>query len=201
MADALDLYLAEYNSLREEQLKRIEIQFNSLTWLFTVIGGVFAAVTFIYEKAGVYDVSRLTGLIGVFLPLAAGPIAFMMFDHAIMVHRIGHYISSKLHGHVFSVLNNPPAQNTLLCWDPKADATPGTLFTMKYFLFLLGSWFLFFLVIPVATALVLILHWGAWPYPYILVLDSLISIAFLYASAAAWNERAEWLGLKKVPWL
>lgn len=188
----LDLYLAEYNSLRDEQLKRMDIQFSSVTWLFAVIAGVFTATTFLDEKLGIGDTERLSLLACVFLPMAAAPIAFMMLDHVIMVHRIGEYIRCTLQPQVATLLH--ANDYAFLCWDPQSTASKGTLYCMKFMFFPFGSWLIFFLAIPGATLTVTILGWWArWPYPPILALDWLLTLLFLYASVVAWNERAEWL--------
>jgi len=198
MADKpLDVYLNEYNSLRAEQLMRIQTQFNAVTWLFTIIGALLAAVTFTYEKIHV-DLVSLMRWGTVLLPLAASPIAFMGFDHTIMVHRVGAYVVNELRPAIVRWLNDPSCE-PILHWDPVAGAPAGTITAIRYYFFFLGSWLFYFLLIPVATFFATISSgWWRWPYLGLVISDWVLTIAFGYCSIAVWNERALWLKLKPI---
>jgi hypothetical protein len=191
---AEDVYIAEYNSLRSELLQRMQTQFTAVTWLFTAVAAVFAAFTFGYEKMQIHDLQRLAVIAALFCPIVVAPIAFMTFDHTLMIHRIGAYIATTIQP-ALSVL---VANNGVLKWDPLKDAPRGTITSIRYFFFLLGSWLLYFLLIPVTTAVVTWGMWWQWPYPSLLVIDWLLTLAFLYSSLAIWNERAGWLKLRQI---
>jgi len=192
---ALDVHLAEYNSLRTELLQRVQIQFNAVSWLFAAIAAVAAALTFSYEKIGVHNIPWLIRLCAVFCPVVVSPVAFMVFDHILMIHRLGAYIGVTLRSKIVALA----ADASVLGWDPLKDAPIGTITSIRYFFFLLGNWLLYLFLIPLPTLFVTFTAgWWRWPFPAVLVLDWLLSIAFLYSSIAVWNERAAWLGLKVI---
>lgn len=196
MADKLDVHLAEYNSLREELLNRVQIQFNAVTWLFAAVAAVSAALTFTWEKIGVHNILWLGQLAAVFCPIVVSPVAFMVFDHTVMIHRLGAYIGTKLRDAIVT----EAADQDALRWDPVKDAPKATVTSIRYFFFLFGSWFLYFLLIPVPTVVVTIAAgWWRWPFPGVLLIDWVLTVIFLYCSAAVWNERAGWLGLRTIP--
>ncbi len=194
MPTALDVHLAEYNTLREETLNRIQIQFNAVTWLFAAIAGVSAALTFTYEKIGVHNLVWLMQIAVVFCPLVVSPIAFMVFDHMVMIHRLGAYMTSALRPRIVDLATDA----TVLAWDPLKDAPRETIRSIRYCFFLFGSWFLYALLIPVATVYVTVAAWWRWPLPALVVVDWALTAGFVYSSIAVWNERAGWLGMKPI---
>jgi hypothetical protein len=196
MADnALDVHLAEYNSLRGEMLNRIQIQFNAVTWLFAAIAAVSAFVTFTYDKIGIHDLPWLIQIVSVFCPIVVSPVAFMVFDHTVMIHRLGAYLATTLRPAIIASVHD----ETVLRWDPLKDAPKGAVTAIRYFFFLLGSWFLYFLLIPVPTVLITFTAgWWRWPFPAVLVIDWLLTLAFLYSSAVIWKERSAWLDLRRI---
>lgn len=199
MADnPLDVYLAEYNSLRQEQLNRMQIQFSAITWLLTLIAAVITAVTFLYEKAQIHDPSRLISDLLPLVPIATSPIAFITFDHTVMIHRIGSHIATTLRPCIVRHLEatKRPCEG-IVAWGSITGAPRTTVHCIKYLFFPLGTWLFFVLLIPVPTLLSSFVaeHWthAGWR-ALAMVLDWVLTLAFAYASLAVWNERALWLG-------
>lgn len=89
---AIDIYLAEYNTLRTEQLARVQTQNQAFNFLLVVAAAAITAVITSAngEKNGYLPIIFLA--VTVMLPLATCPLAFIFFDNEIMIHAIGSYL-------------------------------------------------------------------------------------------------------------
>jgi hypothetical protein len=91
--DVGDLYLAEYNSLRQEQMQRIQTQGQSFNFLLILTG---AAITAVITSANAKENASLFPWVVItvtlLLPMATCPLGYMFFDNEIMIHSIGSYL-------------------------------------------------------------------------------------------------------------
>lgn len=185
----------------------MQIQFNAVTWVFGLLTAAGAIAGFSYQRLDVDQIRRISFLVLLSLPATASPLAFMVFDHIIMIHRIGSYVGNHLHPAIkeyCSANQKRPVEN-LLTWNPLSEIPRGSFLSVKYAFFFLGIWGPFFLLVPVSTisgtiAACVMRPCPAWPYISVLALDWGLSVAFLFVSIAIWNERAGWLGIKKITW-
>jgi hypothetical protein len=93
----LNCYLAEYNSLRAEQLSRLQSQNQSFNYLLIIIGATVGLVATVVTKVGdPNSISWLTISIGLLLPLISAPLGFIFFDNEMAVYSIGSRIYADL---------------------------------------------------------------------------------------------------------
>lgn len=85
----LNTYIAEFNNLRAEQLKRIDSQNQAMSYLFLIIGASASAIVASVDKP---SMPLILCWIALFLPIATAPLAFMFFDNEMAIHSIGSHI-------------------------------------------------------------------------------------------------------------
>ena len=91
----LTSYLAEYNSLRSEQLSRLQTQTQSFNYLLVVLGAAVGAVVTSLTKPELFgSIQAVFVAIGLLMPILAGPLSFIFFDNEMAVYSIG----SRIHG-------------------------------------------------------------------------------------------------------
>jgi hypothetical protein len=96
---ALDIYIAEYNSLRSEQLSRAQTQNYAFNFLILTIGASLTAIITTANSSSGYSLPTVVLAVALALPLATCPLAYIFFDNEIMIHAVGSYLhyESRLH--------------------------------------------------------------------------------------------------------
>jgi hypothetical protein len=84
--NAFSCHLAEYNSLRQEVLSRIQTQVQCFNFVLFITGAAITAVitTVNSSQSGNYPLIFLAA--GLLLPLFTCPLGYMFFDNEIMIH-------------------------------------------------------------------------------------------------------------------
>jgi hypothetical protein len=121
--DAGDLYLAEYNSLRTEQMSRMQTQGQAFNFLLVIVG---AAITAIISAANATNRDHLpwvVTLVTLLLPLAACPLGYMFFDNEIMIHSIGSYLYHNRRHQMIAYFSNPDILGNTLAFKGLPDFT------------------------------------------------------------------------------
>jgi hypothetical protein len=97
-SEALMVHLAEYESLRGEQMQRLESQNQAFNYLLVVIGvAVTGAITLATQRREVDAVTAEMQAVLAFwlvmaLPLVTAPLGFIFFDNEMAVHSIGSHL-------------------------------------------------------------------------------------------------------------
>lgn len=103
---AIDIYIAEYNSLRAELLARVQTQNQAFNFLLIVTAAAITAViTTANSDAGEY-LAPIFLAVTLMLPLATCPLAFIFFDNEIMIHAIGSYLHYDRRPNIMELVRN-----------------------------------------------------------------------------------------------
>lgn len=86
----VDIYLAEYNSLRTEQMKRIDSQNQAFYYLLLALGIAGSVVVAGFKENA--PIQEVIFWVLLFLPVISAPFAFIFFDHEMAIHSVGSYI-------------------------------------------------------------------------------------------------------------
>lgn len=146
---AFSCYLAEYNSLRQEVLSRIQTQVQCFNFVLIITGGAITAVvsTVNSAKPDLYPVVFLA--VGLMLPLFTCPLAYMFFDNEIMIHGIGSYLYYHSNRQMKLLTNDPSVFGNILAF-PFLPPSTGKVFPPisagRWLLFALPAFFPLFLV-------------------------------------------------------
>ena len=205
---AADVHLAEYQSLRQEQHLRLQLQFNAVAYLLSVISAIIAVASIAQDRFMEILSDPVNQKWVAIVPLVAAPIAFILLEHILMIHKIGHYLHETLGPALESSvsLNADGTTPSILQW---RHAVPGDNLqdrrTLKSVFFWYGPWWLLMMLIPIPTAYVMAL--GLYDvftegvffsatraaFAVILLVDVLAVAGFTQATRAVGAHRARWL--------
>lgn len=154
----INTYIAEFNNLRAEQLKRIDSQNQAMSYLFLVIGASASAVVASVDKP---SMPVILCWIALFLPVATAPLAFMFFDNEMAIHSIGSHIYWHLRDKNLTELVGDekilePSLEFLLL-HRSSRKIHRTLSRTRWSLFLLPT-----LVPVIGVAVSAVANWGWW---------------------------------------
>jgi hypothetical protein len=158
--DVGDLYLAEYNSLRQEQMQRIQTQIQSFNFLLIVTG---AAITAIIASASAENNAAFFPWVVIavvlLLPMASCPLGYMFFDNEIMIHAIGSYLYYNRRPSMLSHFGDDRALGRTLGFDflPRWTDTVFPWISK-------GRWVLFCLPTFLPVILFPVILWRFWPF-------------------------------------
>ena len=113
--DPMAAYLKEYDSLRSEQMKRLEFQHQAVNYLLIVLGvaiSTFAAsmkLTSDAQSSAEANFLFRTGIwILLFLPLVTAPLGFIFFDNEMAIHSIGSHLNWRFKPKVVELVKSSP---------------------------------------------------------------------------------------------
>jgi len=139
----LTCYLAEYNSLRAEQLSRLQTQTQSFNYLLVVLGAAIGAVVTSLTKPELFwSIQSVLFAIGLLLPILAGPLAFIFFDNEMAVYSIGSRIHADLRPRLATTVGDLEVFANALGFKnlhPSSIAIHGRLSMARWVLFLLPT--------------------------------------------------------------
>jgi hypothetical protein len=190
----LDTYLAEYNSLRAEQLERVDFQNQAFNYLLIVLGAAISAVLALLGKSELYPIVFWIILL---LPIICAQISFLFFDHELVIHSIGSYLYHHLRANIEDIVkSNGKILNNALEYKflhKSSFNLHKRLSQSRWFLFLIPT------VIPViGLAIFTFLNWKWWndfnPQPSKLIITICVfiwlvdlSITLLLIRAVIWT--------------
>lgn len=195
----IPVHLAVYDSLRTEQLKRIDSQNQSINYLLIVLG---VSATVVASSVGRPEyMTMIIFWTFLLLPIIASPLAFLFFDHEMAIHSIGNHLYFIWYDeNMKKALGAMPIfENSLLFYKLHHSSRKihTTLSLSRYTLFLIPT------ILPVIyTGLYTGLNWGWWqkykggllgelstsfvPLAFILWVIGLLA-AILISFAAVWG--------------
>ena len=140
--NVMELHLAEYSQLREEQRTRLNINSSMLNFILIIIGAEIAA----YAQMIVSVNKTYFPPLILATPLLTAPIALFYYDNQLMVYRIGRYFSTELYPVIERTIGYNP-----FGWERFHQATSGQLALVA-----LGR-NLFFVLITIAPIIIFLL--------------------------------------------
>lgn len=176
----LDVYLAEYNSLRAEIIARTQTQNQVLNFLLIIIGAATSAnVAGINAGINVNLILLITALL---LPLITFPLAFIFFDAEIMIHAVGSHLHENLRKYIGSVVEADKLEGARLAFKSTLDFEHlnSTTKATQHWLSI-GRWFIFLIptLMPVLSLILYSLEdWGWW-YKNLIPLSPIYSITLI----------------------
>jgi hypothetical protein len=96
--DNVKITLAEYNTLRQEILGRLQSQSQTFAQTIVIIGGVITLIAAILriDGASLEQLTPALALLAIFAPLVLVPLSMIFFDNEIMIFTLGKYIGTRL---------------------------------------------------------------------------------------------------------
>jgi len=215
----VNVYLAEFNNLRAEQLKRIDSQNQALNYLFIILGITVTAIVGNLDDRETLPV--VLCWIGLLLPLVTAPLGFMFFDHEMATHSIGSHIYWHLrHANLACLVKDDGIMGASLDFKYLHRSSARVHSALSY-----GRWMLFLIptMLPVGALFFLsVLVWGWWrpylegplPVPAGLIFGGAVTIwlvgavaSFLIVLAGFWglvkydlDAESMWHGIRGLPW-
>jgi hypothetical protein len=103
---ALDIYLAEYNSLRAEQLSRVQTQNYAFNFLVLIIAAAFTAIITSANSGSGDSLPAVVLAVALALPLVTCPLGYIFFDNEIMIHAVGSYLYYDRRPHMMRIVGD-----------------------------------------------------------------------------------------------
>jgi hypothetical protein len=153
----LSAYIAEYNSRREEQLKRVDSQNQIYNYLLIVLGVAASAIVASLNKPEMMPV--IVCWITLLLPIISAPLGFIYFDHDLVIHSIGAHLHYIWRPNVTALLNTEQIfKNPLEFAYLHKSSLPlhKTLSKSRWFLFLVPT------AVPILCIFIYTLLQGKW---------------------------------------
>jgi hypothetical protein len=133
----VDIYLAEFEALRNDILARFEFQRQAFNYLIALLGASLAFVGAWGDKHPIQPEYFL------FMPLLAAPLAYIFFDNEIMISADGRYIHDKLRRYIQEALGSSTSTKVLCLEERHADLS--TWQCSIQLCLSIGRWLLFLL--------------------------------------------------------
>lgn len=160
----LDIFLAEYNSLRAEIIARTQTQNQVLNFLLIIIGATISAV--VVSANSNINMRLVLLIVALFLPLITFPLAFIFFDAEIMIHAVGSHLHENLRKNISNIVEVDKPQDERLVFASTWDFEHlDTTTKARQHLLSIGRWWIFLVptFIPVlALVIYSIENWGWW---------------------------------------
>jgi hypothetical protein len=198
----LDVHLAEYESLRQEILTRIQAIATLTSSLYAALVALVGAIFLLSTTINLHELM-------VFIPLITLPISMIWLEHVLQIHRIGQHLHFVVKPGVHAFLaqkNREWNLDQVMDWGASKPILPPALNNIFGATHVwLGGEFIFILLMPCCTAFILISEgWWKWRHPVILTIDAVISI-FLLVILAIFARRTnrlpilDWM-IRKLSW-
>lgn len=189
--ELLNIFMAEYDSLRSEQLARISNQQQAFQFLVAVLAAGVATVVSLINVTG-FDLERLPQY-ALLLPVVAAPLTFIFLDNEIMIFGTGAFISGHLKKCIRSVVKN----KSILLSDGRRFTYTNLLALVTHPWISIGRWLLFVLPVvgPVAYAVADREKWPAYQSwaSLLLIIDMLLVVLTFIGLVAAVAVRLNWV--------
>lgn len=204
--DTLEMYLAQYSSLRAEQQKRLDAQQQAFQFLVGSLTAVLTATTAVLGlivplilsndptkidpnkiAALIERISNLLPQAALFLPIILAPLAFIFFDNEIMIFKIGADVS-KVRDRIFSLVGENESNMDLDTFCDLTRVSRGAHFAVS-----IGRWIVF--LVPIMLPMFYALSaWESWIVLNWVVfsLDAILVIFLLWAVISAIVEQWRW---------
>jgi hypothetical protein len=157
----LNAYLAEYNSLRAEQLSRLQSQNQAFNYLVIILGAAIGAViTSLSKPEQMWLWGPILIALGLFLPLVSGPLGFIFFDNEMAIYSIGSRIYTDLRPHIGKIITDTGVFEDSLTFknlNPSGPKIHRRLSAARWILFLVPT------VLPtLGVGSYVITNWAQW---------------------------------------
>jgi hypothetical protein len=181
---ALSVYLAKYDSLRQELFQRFQFQGQAFNFLILVLTALLATGA---AQVGQGRGELLSGL-SLLIPLVTGPFGFLYLAHDLMIFGIAGYIQRDLSQDVSQVLGRKIslADSRFEHLSAAGILAHRVLAPSRWLLFIFPT------VIPVVYAALFTDLWKVAPYSVLFVLDCVIVAVLFLTMVAAAHEQAVW---------
>lgn len=181
-----DVYIAEFESLRDEVFSRFEFQRQAFNYLMALFGA-FVAILAAEDKLHIDQRFVLV------VPLISSPLCYIFFDNEILIWSIGRYINEELTPKLSTYLDT----DVLLLERRRGLYLTNSIKTLHSFLSV-GRWILFF--IPSVAPIILSFKngWtqGSALFTIILVADIVLTLILIWAVVStikmrqkAWSKK------------
>jgi hypothetical protein len=154
----IEVKLAEYNSLREEILVRLESHSEAFNYLLLAIGAAITAV--LTAAAQKVDIGFILPALALLLPAVTIPLAFIFFDHEMVMDAIGSHLHCSLRPSLHRLLNTHDVLHSV--WEFKHLPASTQRVHVRV---MIGRWALFLstTVLPILCLIAYTaFHWGWW---------------------------------------
>lgn len=156
----LDVYLKQFEKLREESFNRMQSQNQSFNNLLLIMGVAITALVSVLNATNVLVTYLVFAGIALFLPLITAPLGLIFFDNEIVIYAIGSYIDNDWLNEVRALVKDPKVFGDVWEFKYLHKSTRFTHTTIS-----VGRWLLYLIptVFPILSLVAItIVDWGWW---------------------------------------
>ncbi len=192
--DRLEVHMAEYNSLRDEVLARLEGQRQAVNFLLVALAGTLSAFMVSIDKTSVLqsyslDLREWAAMVGLLVPMIAGPLIFMFFDNEFMMFRNGYHILHHIKPDCETMVGEGVLEADVKGFECLLPPSVWAHTLVSY-----ARWIMFFIptALPVIFGYQYLDHWDRSFWDLVWWIDLAVTLLLLSAVVMALAEQLRW---------